>query len=103
MARCRASGRAARHEIKAGSSGRGQRLEAHGRPRPARAAYLECLAFRLDTDEGSLCYSGDSGLCDTIVELARGCDILIHMNHYFSGTAPTPAFRAACGNHETTP
>src|SRR5687767_8445963 len=26
--------------------------------------YLECLAFRLDSDEGSVCYSGDSGLCE---------------------------------------
>ena len=23
--------------------------------------YLECLAFRLDTKEGSICYTGDSG------------------------------------------
>jgi ribonuclease BN (tRNA processing enzyme) len=61
--------------------------------------YLECLAFRLDTNEGSICYTGDSGPSDTIVELAKGCDILIHMNHYFSGTEPTPAYRAACGNH----
>lgn len=61
--------------------------------------YLECLAFRLDTSEGSLCYAGDSGLSDTIVELAKGCDMLIAMNHYFSGTEPSPAFRAATGNH----
>jgi ribonuclease Z len=61
--------------------------------------YLECLAFRLDTPEGSVCYSGDSGPCDELVELARGCDVLIHMNHHFSGTEPTPAYRAACGNH----
>jgi ribonuclease Z len=61
--------------------------------------YLECLALRLDTKEGSICYTGDSGPSDTIVELAKGCDILIHMNHYFSGTEPTPAYRAACGNH----
>ena len=55
--------------------------------------YLECLAFRLDSKEGSICYTGDSGATDTIVELAKGCDILIHMNHYFSGTEPTPASR----------
>lgn len=61
--------------------------------------YLECLAFRLDAPDGSLCYTGDSGASDEIVSLARGCDILIHMNHYFSGTAPSPAYRAACGNH----
>jgi len=62
--------------------------------------YLECLAFRLDTDDGSLCYSGDSGESDSIVELAKGCDILIHMNHAFSGTAPSPAFRDAVGHHK---
>src|SRR5262245_7778813 len=61
--------------------------------------YLECLAFRIDTGDGSICYTGDSGSSDAIVELARGCDILIHMNHYFSGTEPSPAYRAACGNH----
>jgi ribonuclease Z len=36
---------------------------------------------------------------DAIVELAKGADILIHMNHYFSGTEPSPAYRMACGNH----
>lgn len=61
--------------------------------------YLECLAFRLDCADGSLCYTGDSGASDSIVELARDCDVLIHMNHYFSGTEPSAAFRAACGNH----
>jgi len=62
--------------------------------------YLECLAFRLDSDEGSICYSGDSGLCDELVELARGCDVLVQMNHHYSGTEPSAAYRAACGNHE---
>ena len=61
--------------------------------------YLECLAFRLDAPDGSVCYTGDSGASDEIVALAKGCDMLIHMNHYFSGTAPSPAYRAACGNH----
>jgi ribonuclease BN (tRNA processing enzyme) len=60
---------------------------------------LECLAYRLDCEAGSVCYSGDSGMCDELVELARGCDVLIHMNHHFSGTEPTPSYRAACGNH----
>jgi ribonuclease BN (tRNA processing enzyme) len=62
--------------------------------------YLECLAFRLDSDAGSVCYSGDSGPCEELVALARGCDMLIHMNHYFSGTEPSPHYRAACGNHK---
>jgi ribonuclease Z len=62
--------------------------------------YLECLAFRLDTEDGSLCYSGDSSPVDAMVELAKGCDILIHMNHMYSGTAPTAAFRDAVGHHK---
>ena len=61
--------------------------------------YLECLALRIDTSEGSICYTGDSGPSDAIVDLAKGSDILIHMNHYFSGTEPSPAYRMACGNH----
>jgi ribonuclease BN (tRNA processing enzyme) len=61
--------------------------------------YLECLAFRLDAKDGSICYTGDSGSSESIVELAKGCDLLIHMNHYFSGTEPSSAYRAACGNH----
>jgi ribonuclease Z len=62
---------------------------------------LECLAFGLDSDEGSMCYSGDSGgVCEEVIELARGCDVAILMNHYLSGTEPTASYRAACGNHK---
>jgi ribonuclease BN (tRNA processing enzyme) len=68
-------------------------LAAHVQPQ------LECLAYRLDAADGSVCYTGDSGRSDAIVELARGCDVLIHMNHHFSGTEPSAAYRDACGNH----
>jgi ribonuclease BN (tRNA processing enzyme) len=61
--------------------------------------HLECLAFRLDSDDGSFCYSGDSGPCEELIDLARGCDALLHMNQHFSGTEPSPSYRAACGNH----
>jgi ribonuclease BN (tRNA processing enzyme) len=62
--------------------------------------FLECLAFRLDGEGGSVCYTGDSGACEDIVKLAKGCDVLIHMNHHFSGTEPSASYRAACGNHK---
>src|SRR5262245_18322491 len=62
---------------------------------------LECMAFRLDSDEGSLCYSGDSGgVCEEVIELARGCDVAILMSHYLSRIAPTASYRAACGDHQ---
>src|SRR4029079_6047632 len=38
--------------------------------------FLECLAFRRDAPDGSLCYTGDSGASDDIVALAKGCDVL---------------------------
>lgn len=63
--------------------------------------WLECYAYRLDSDEGSVCYSGDSGgVPPALISLAKGCDVLIHMNHYFSGTEPTDIYRVVCGNHE---
>jgi ribonuclease BN (tRNA processing enzyme) len=63
--------------------------------------YLECYAYRLDSPEGSVCYSGDSGgVAPALIELAKGCDVLIHMNHYYSGTEPTEIYRVVCGNHE---
>src|SRR5262245_2719392 len=63
--------------------------------------YLECLAFRLDSDDGSVCYSGDSGgVCEELIELGRGCDLLIVMNHYLSGTELTSSYRQAVGNHQ---
>jgi ribonuclease BN (tRNA processing enzyme) len=61
--------------------------------------YLECVAYRVDTPAGSVCYSGDSGPCDEIAALARGCDILIHMNHHFPGSEPSPSYAAACATH----
>jgi ribonuclease BN (tRNA processing enzyme) len=61
---------------------------------------LECLAFRLDSEGGSVCYSGDGGMSDDLVKLARGCDVLIQMNHHFSGTEPTASYRAAVGSHK---
>ena len=60
---------------------------------------LECLAFRLDATRARSATPATAAPCDELVELARGCDVLIHMNHYFSGTEPTPSYRAACGNH----
>jgi ribonuclease Z len=87
-------------EIHAGSvvEGNGWKITAahaqHAQP------YLECLALRLDSSEGAICYSGDSGgVANSLVQLAKGCDLFIAMNHFFSGSEPTPAFRAATGNH----
>ncbi len=61
---------------------------------------LECLAYRVESDEGTLVYSGDNGgVQESMIELARDCDVLIHMCHFLSGTEPSDAYRQGCGNH----
>ncbi len=65
--------------------------------------YLQCLAYRIDSEVGSMCYSGDSGgRSEQIIQLASGCDVLIHMVHFLSGTEPTEIYRETCGNHMDT-
>lgn len=53
--------------------------------------YLTCYGYRLDCEAGSLAYSGDTGPCKSMINLAKGCDVLIHMCHYISGSV-TPFF-----------
>ncbi|GAB3571033.1 hypothetical protein GCM10027445_25700 [Amycolatopsis endophytica] len=42
------------------------------------APIFPALAFRFDTDDGSIVFSGDTGPSDNLVELACGADILVH-------------------------
>lgn len=66
---------------------------------PHTQPQLISLAYRLDCDEGSLVYSGDTGPCDALVHLARGADILIHMCHYVSGTEYNEAMSWGTAGH----
>ena len=48
--------------------------------------FIEAFGFRLESDDGVLVYSGDTGPCEGIQALARDADLLIHMCHFISGT-----------------
>jgi len=61
--------------------------------------YLTCYAYRLSSGGQSFVYSGDTGPNDALVELADNCDVLVHMCHYLSGTAPSPGFARSCTSH----
>jgi ribonuclease BN (tRNA processing enzyme) len=39
--------------------------------------YLECLAFRFDTDDGAIVFGGDTRPCEALVGLAQGADLLV--------------------------
>lgn len=36
------------------------------------------FGFRFDTEHGSVTFSGDTRMSDNLIELARGCDVLVH-------------------------
>ncbi|EHR53059.1 metal-dependent hydrolase, beta-lactamase superfamily III [Saccharomonospora marina XMU15] len=42
------------------------------------APVFPALAFRFDTDDGSVVFSGDTCPCDNLVELATDADVLVH-------------------------
>jgi ribonuclease Z len=60
---------------------------------------LVSYGFRLDTQDGSFAYSGDSGPCASMAKLARECDVLVHMCHYISGTELNAQFAQSCMGH----
>ena len=41
--------------------------------------YLDSLAYRLDSSHGSIVFTGDTQPCDSVVELARGADLMLCM------------------------
>jgi ribonuclease BN (tRNA processing enzyme) len=41
--------------------------------------WLDCLAYRLDTNDGSVVFTGDTTPCDTVLELAKDADVMLCM------------------------
>ena len=41
--------------------------------------WLDSLAYRVDTAEGSIVFTGDTQPCDTVTELAQGADMMLCM------------------------
>ncbi len=66
---------------------------AHAQP------YLICFAYRLDTPGRSIVFGGDTAPTETLTELAKGADILLHMCHYVNGAVEDPRIRADCSGH----
>ena len=83
------------------ASDRGQRLEGHRRPRRRTCSRISSAWRSGSTRRGiGLLHRRQRRERRASSSSRRGCDMLIHMNHYFSGTEPSPAYRAACGNHD---
>lgn len=71
----------------------------HGQMHPA-------FGFRFDTDDGSIVFSGDTTVSDNLIELAQGCDYLVHevidqawVEQSVAGLPVPPEVKAAFLNH----
>jgi ribonuclease BN (tRNA processing enzyme) len=61
---------------------------------------LESLGYRFESESGVLVYSGDSGgICGSMIELAKDCDVLIHMCHFAAGMESSESYRQSAGSH----
>lgn len=72
------------------------------------APVFPSFAFRFDTDDGSAVFSGDTGVCDNIVRIAQGADVLVHevidpawVEARYGGANPTPEQQARAHHHLT--
>jgi len=87
-------------EIKPGDTIEGKTWRATVGESSHMQPYLQCYGYRIDSDDGVLCYAGDSGgICETVIQLAKKADILIHMTHLAAGTEPSAQFRKSSGAH----
>jgi ribonuclease Z len=61
--------------------------------------WLDSLAYRLDSDEGSIVITGDTGPCDTVLDLAKGADTMVCMCIYIQGDIEGgPEEKTVCGS-----
>ena len=78
------------HEIRSGDVIDCGGFLVHARSVLHAQPFLECFGYRMEADGCSFAYSGDAGPCKSMELLARGCDVLVHMCHFISGTALSP-------------
>lgn len=63
------------------------------------APHLVSLGYRVEADGQSFVYSGDTGPSRALAELAQNCDVMVHMCHYLTGTAPSKTFASFTMGH----
>jgi ribonuclease BN (tRNA processing enzyme) len=63
--------------------------------------WLDSLAYRLDTEEGSVVVTGDTAPCDSIIELARDADTMVSLCAFVQDDIEgTPEADAMCGSRD---
>jgi ribonuclease Z len=67
------------HSMGPGLIKSGSNWEVTAAPADHVQPYLDSLAYRIDTPDGSVVLTGDTAPCDTVTDLARGADVLMMM------------------------
>lgn len=57
---------------------------------PHAQPQLTCMAFRIETSDYSIVYSGDAALCDDLSALSKDTDLLIHWCYRLPGETANP-------------
>lgn len=60
---------------------------------------LTCLAYRVDAQGTSIVFGGDTAPTDSLVELAGGANVLIHMCHFLNGEVTDTRMTGFCSGH----
>jgi ribonuclease BN (tRNA processing enzyme) len=77
----------------------GSNWEVSAAPAEHVQPWLDSLAYRLDTEEGSVVVTGDTAPCDSVIELAKDADVLISLCTYIQeDIAGTPEAEFMCGS-----
>jgi ribonuclease Z len=66
-------------DVGAGAVHQGREWRVTAAPAEHVQPFLDSLAYRLDGAEGSIVFTGDTQPCPSVVELARGADMLVCM------------------------
>jgi ribonuclease BN (tRNA processing enzyme) len=87
-------------EIEPGFAHQGEGWKLRSCEVPHAQPALDCMAFALESNGRKFVYAGDAGLCDSLADLARDADTLLHWCYRLSiddvhpavaSLAPTPA------------
>lgn len=60
---------------------------------------LRCLAYRLTTPDATIVFGGDTAPVDSLTELARDADVLLHMCHFINGVVTDERLTSCCSGH----
>jgi ribonuclease BN (tRNA processing enzyme) len=86
-------------ELAEGEEVRGEGWSLRTGPAAHCQPQLASLAYRLETPEGAIVFTGDAAPGPALTELAQGAAVLVHMCHMFNRQVTDPRITDCCSGH----